>query len=502
MAHPNLLIVDDEKNTRDGLVAALDGEYALATARDTDEALRLLDTQPFDIVLTDLRMAGKSGLTVVEKCAALPSRPVCVMMTAYGNIETAVLAVRRGAYDFLEKPLNLERLEHVLRRALQNRRAAEAEPETKPPPAPAAPATPSATPPPTPAPPPAASFAADGLVGGSAALARALAQARQVAPSRATVLLLGETGTGKELFARLIHANSRRAAGPFVAVHCAAIAPTLLESELFGHEAGAFTGARERRAGFFEAADGGTLFMDEIGEIDPGAQTKLLRVLETRTFSRVGSPKTLTADIRLVCATNRDLRAEVAAGRFREDLYYRLNIVRIELPPLRARAGDIPEIAAHYLRAFAKENNYKPARLDTGAIRALEAHSWPGNIRELRNLCENLAVMHPGETLGAPDIETRLGDAAGTAGDPLEPDFPPPPNTTGNTAGAPPPTPEDRRLSVVETEKRLLRRALLDSNGNRSKAAKLLGVNRRTIIRKLELYPELDVPNPFHGRQR
>ncbi|MDR2430276.1 MAG: sigma-54 dependent transcriptional regulator [Puniceicoccales bacterium] len=461
MATPTILIVDDEKNTRDGLQSALEGSYELFLARDADEAIRLLDAERFDVVLTDLRMAGKSGLSVIDKALSLPARPVCIMMTAYGNVETAVEAMRRGAHDFLAKPLNLEKLELIIQRALQTRRVVEENKELhrrldK-------------------------KFSLAGIVGNSAALAHVVKQVRQVAQSKATVLLLGETGTGKELFAQMIHQNSQRPAAPFVPVHCAALPANLLESELFGYEKGAFTGAVERRIGRFEAADGGTLFLDEIGEIDATTQVKLLRFLETRTFERLGSHKPIQVDARLVCATNKNLPSTVSRGDFREDLFYRLSVVQITLPPLRERPDDIPLLLNHYLRHFSQENSLPAPTLKADAQRLLSAYAWPGNIRELRNLCENLVVMHSGAELGEYDLETRFHTGAAT------------PATPPDGASPPPATAAKSPLSRRENEKRLLRQALIEVRGNRTKAATLLGISRRTLHRKLVAWPELDV---------
>ena len=471
MPLPSLLIVDDEKHTRDGLNAALEIDYDIFLARDADEALRLLDSQRFDIVLTDLRMAGKSGLSVIDKSLSLPAglRPLCIMMTAYGNVETAVEAMRRGAYDFLQKPLNLEKLETVLRNALQKQKAVSDNPDHRP----------------TRTPQPSAAFKASGIVGGSAALTRVMAQARQVASSRATVLLLGETGTGKELFARMVHDNSPRASAPFIATHCAALTATLLESELFGYEKGAFTGAVERRIGRFEAASGGTLFLDEIGEIDALTQIKLLRFLETRTLERLGSNKSIEVDTRLVCATNKNLLNAVAKGTFREDLFYRLSVVQINLPSLRQRVEDIPALLTHYFAQFSRENNLPPPTLTPGAQHLLANYAWPGNIRELRNLCENLVVMHSGATLGEYDLDPRF-HAQPAASIPLPSSSKTEPRENNDMA-------DSNTLSREKNEKRLLRQALIEAKGNRTKAAALMGISRRTLHRKLVAWPELDV---------
>lgn len=534
----SLLIVDDEKHTREGLLAAFEDSYEVTTARDAEEAFRLLESEPFDIVLTDLRMAGKSGLKVIDKAVSLTPAPVVIMMTAYGNVETAVEAMKRGAYDFVTKPLNLEKLEILIKRALQSR-ATEAQVQVlherldK-------------------------KFSFEGIIGNSPALISVIEQVKQVAPSKATVMLYGETGTGKELIAQMVHQNSPRARAPFVPVHCAAIPANLLESELFGHEKGAFTGAAERRIGRFEAADKGTLFLDEIGEIDAPTQVKLLRFLETRSFERLGSLKTQHVDVRLVCATNRDLRAMVDKGTFREDLYYRLSVVPIVLPPLRDRPDDIPLLIRHFIRDFAKENGITAPKLSPGAIQVLQHYRWPGNIRELRNFCENAVVMHQGSpTISEYDLEPRFAleqvtpegaqsvqnvqagtpanaqtamqsaaqqphnvsaqfsSAAGYSGQSALPMgggtvTPIGSALTGNagaagSAGAATGTPAfdsmasaasggyyAGSLSREENEKRLLRKALQEAHGNRTKAAQLMGISRRTLHRKLVQWPELD----------
>ncbi|MBK1857521.1 sigma-54-dependent transcriptional regulator [Cerasicoccus arenae] len=458
----SLLIVDDEKHTRDGLMAAFEDDYEVSVARDAEEAFRLLDADEFTVVLTDLRMAGQSGLKVIDKAVKMAYHPIIIMMTAYGNVETAVEAMKRGAYDFVTKPLNLEKLEILIKRAIKTRKM-EAENvelhqrlDRK--------------------------FSFQGIIGNSAPLQQVLEEVKQVAPSKATVMIYGETGTGKELVAQMIHQNSPRSRGAFVPVHCAAIPANLLESELFGHEKGAFTGANERRIGRFEAADGGTLFLDEIGEIDAPTQVKLLRFLETRTVERLGSMKAIPVDVRLVCATNRDLRTEVEAGRFREDLYFRLSVVPLTLPPLRFRRDDIPMLLDHFIQQFAAENEMPPPKLAPSALKALQQFNWPGNIRELRNFCENAVVMKRGGEITEYDLDPRFlgsGEAAARA-------------TDGGATLAPKGSGNPPPLSKAESEKRLLRRALQESGGNRTKAAELMGISRRTLHRKLARWPELD----------
>lgn len=439
-----LLIAEDDKHTREGLAEVLAEHYDVFQAADADEAIALMDQEYFDVVLTDLKMSGKSGLRVVDKAVNLPHKPVCVMMTAYGNVEVAVEAMKRGATDFLTKPIHIERLELILQRALEAKNLAvqngalqvKLEKLEK--------------------------FEIDGaIVGRSRVFIEALEQARQVAHSRATVLLYGETGTGKELFAQTVHAHSSRSAKAFVPVHCAAISANLLESELFGHEKGAFTGATERRIGRFETADGGTLFLDEIGEIDLQTQVKLLRFLETRTFERVGSSKSIKVDVRLICATNKDLEACVRAGTFREDLLYRLNVITLKLPPLRQRSDDIVPLLEHYLKKFAAENDTPMLRLSADVEALLTAYYWPGNVRELRNFCEKMVVIKRFGVIEKNDLDAKYWSDS--------------PVSSART--------DD--LSVDAHEKVLLKKALAEARGNKTKAAQLLGISRRTLHRKL-----------------
>ena len=449
-----ILIVDDEKNTREGLSIALMEDYEVYTASGADEAFNLMEAETFDVILTDLRMAGKSGLKVIDHAIQLPNRPICIMMTAYGNVETAVEAMRRGAFDFLTKPVNLEKLEIIIKRALKSK-TIEAENvvlherlDKK--------------------------YSFTGIVGNSQALTDVLDQVKLVAPSRATVLLEGETGTGKELIAQAIHQNSPRSRKAFIPVHCAALATNLLESELFGHEKGAFTGATERRIGRFEAADGGTLFLDEIGEIDASTQVKLLRFLETRSFERLGSSKSVSVDVRLVCATNRDLAQMSKDGEFREDLLYRLNVVTIKLPALRHRQEDLIPLLKHYIKQFSDENGVSPVHLTEGALEALRNYRWPGNIRELRNFCENVVVLKRGSEVTEYDLDAKYRSEEDDA--------------VQSEAIAP-----VASLSKTDNEKKLLRNALVKANGNRTRAAELMGISRRTLHRKLAQWPELDV---------
>ena len=447
-----ILIVDDEKHTREGLEIALQDKYDVYLASGAEEAFNLLESEDFDIILTDLHMVGSSGMSVIDRAIQMPRQPICIMMTAYGDVDVAVEAMKRGAFDFLPKPLNLEKLELLIRRALESKSLVKENKvlhqrlDKK--------------------------YSFDGILGESPALEEVLEKVRLVAPSKASVLLQGETGTGKELIAQAIHQNSDRPRGPFVPVHCAALPANLLESELFGHEKGAFTGAAEKRVGRFEAADKGTLFLDEIGEIDSSTQVKLLRFLETKTIERLGSMKPIEVDARLVCATNRNLGEMISKGEFRDDLYYRLNVVSIQLPALRDRTEDVSLLTQHFLRQFAKENGFDAPIATDSAMAVLRSYHWPGNVRELRNFCENMVVLKRGKEITEYDLDPRFSD-------PL--DLKPTEVSQGSA------------LSVEENEKRLLRNALVRSGGNRTKAAELMGISRRTLHRKLLRWPELDV---------
>src|SRR5919202_1503624 len=333
-----ILIVDDEKHTRDGLRRLLDDKYDVYVASDIAGAMDVLEREQVDVLLTDLRLGSEDGMALIDRALKMPRPPICIMMTAYGSVDIAVEAMKRGAYDFVTKPLNLDKVELLIARAVQSRkleqenRALREQVDER--------------------------YGLENIWGDSPALHEVLDTIKQVAPSSANILIEGESGTGKELAAHAIHNLSRRNKAKFVAVHCAALSPTLLESELFGHERGAFTGAHERRIGRFEQASGGTIFLDEIGDIDAATQVKLLRVMsEERSFERVGGTQTLRADVRVIAATNKNLEQLVREGRFRDDLYFRLNVVRITMPPLRARKEDIPLLVRSFLRHFSKVND-------------------------------------------------------------------------------------------------------------------------------------------------
>lgn len=449
---PTLLIVEDERATREGLRSALEEEFDVYTASGTSEALAILKSEPIKLLLTDLRLGGDSGMDLLDAALALPEPPVAIMMTAYGSVDTAVEAMRRGAWHFVTKPLNIDEVEMLLKRALRNR-TLEVEnqqlvQQVK------------------------KSHKLDRLIGKSPAIGRVSDLIQQVAATRATVLIEGESGTGKEVVAHTLHHLSGRPAAKIVIVHCAALSPQLLESELFGHEKGAFTGAAQRRIGRFEQADGGTLFLDEIGEIDAATQVKLLRVLSERTLERVGSNSPIKVDVRVIAATNKNLKDLVAKGSFREDLYFRLNVVKIEMPPLRDRREDIVLLANSFLQEFAKENDRPLKPLSDAAMQLLLAYSWPGNVRELRTAIEHGVVMSNDSVIEARHLPQFLHFQAVDFG---KKEFP-----SSDTLAAP----VDFNLHALESN--TIRAALSLAGGNRTHAADLLGVSRRTLQRKLK----------------
>jgi DNA-binding NtrC family response regulator len=444
---PTLLIVDDEKTTREGLRAALEERYDVYIAEDAKAAMELLESENFEVLLTDFRLPNEDGMKLIARAKSLPKPPICILMTAYGSEELAVNAMKQGADDYIAKGrLQIDELEMRIARALKQQTlevenvSLRKQLDSK--------------------------FGLENIVGESPVMKEIFDVVQQVAPTRATVLVLGESGTGKELIAKAVHQLSPRAKQPFVTVHCAALAPTLLESELFGHERGAFTGAHERRIGRFELAQGGTLFLDEIGEIDATIQVKLLRFLGERTFERVGSNKTLTADVRLVAATNKNLEELVKAGKFREDLFFRLRVVEIDLPPLRERSGDIPLLAQTFLREFAKENSKPVQDFTVDALEALMKFHWPGNVRELRTAIEHAVVLSKGERITLRDL----------------------PQSVRHGGAVEPKLMLGKDLTVKDAEKQLIIRALKETDGNRTHAAKKIGMSRRTFHRKLHEY--------------
>ena len=433
-----LLIVDDEAPTREALLRYLRRNFQVKGASDGAEAIEYIASENFDLVLTDLRMPRSDGMSVLEAVQGKTPRPACILLTAYGSISDAVKAVKAGAFDFVAKPIKLDKLDEVISQALKDRK-----PLAETPPAAEAPHTE-----PSPASP----------------MAKVLEVAATVAPSKSTVLLTGESGTGKEVMARRIHDLSGRQ-GLFVPVHCAALNANLLESELFGHEKGAFTGAESRQRGRFEIAAGGTVFLDEIGEIDAVTQVKLLRVIESRSFERVGGTEPIKTDARLIAATNRDLRKMVAEGTFREDLFYRLSVVNLHLPPLRERRNEIPELALRFLQEFAAENNRSITGFTPEVMELLVNAPWQGNIRELRNTVEYMVVTSNTSELGIDNLPEQFSEVPSPATKTEEP--------------------EPAGLSVEANIYDLIRQALVQCKGNRMAAAKLLGISRRTLYRRL-----------------
>jgi len=441
-----VLVADDEKNIREGLAEALaqDG-YGTALAQDGEEAMSLVERGDVDLVITDLRMPRKGGGEVLKEVVGrYPGIPV-IVLTGHGTIEDAVSAMRLGAFDFVTKPINLDHLGLLVKRALESRELArknlELEAEVM------------------------AQRRASSIIGSSPEMKKVLDLVRRVSSTKASVLVTGESGVGKELVADAIHNLSPRAEFPFVKVHCAALAESLLESELFGHEKGAFTGAQGRKRGRFELADKGTLFLDEIGEINQNVQIKILRVLQERKFERVGGEETIEADVRIVAATNRDLKEEIKKGSFREDLYYRLNVVNIHVPPLRERRDDIPVLAMAFLREFAEENGKRIEGLEPKARRALYDYPWPGNVRELRNSIESAVVMSSGPLVGLEDL-------------------PPGIRSSGEERDVRVPV----GSSLEDAERILIRETLAAQGGNKSRTAEILGIGRKTLYQKLEEY--------------
>jgi len=446
MSKGKILVVDDEASARAALAEILRAEdYEVETASDAFKALGRLDEFAPDVVLTDLNMPGIDGVELLRKVKLDdPERPV-VLMTAYGGVEAAVSAMREGAADYLTKPLNIDELGIVLERAIERtklrREASQLRSQVS------------------------ARYSFDNIIGSSPEMQRVFKSVSQVAPSRATVLLTGESGTGKELVAAAIHHHSPRSGGPFVKLHCAALAETLLESELFGHDRGAYTGADRKREGRFEQANGGTLFLDEIGEISLSTQVKLLRVLQEREFERVGGNQTLHVDVRVVAATNRDLKEMISAGRFREDLYYRLNVINLKLPSLRQRTSDVPALALHFLKRYAAENGKSVKSISDAALTQIAHYPWPGNVRELENVIERAVVLAEGDTIEPSHLPLELAAAARHTG---------PPPIPGSTMD------ELERYAILKTMESVA--------GSTGKAAELLGISVRKIQYKLQEY--------------
>ncbi|WNU11013.1 sigma-54-dependent response regulator transcription factor ZraR [Escherichia coli] len=439
MTHDNIdiLVVDDDISHCTILQALLRGwGYNVALANSGRQALEQVRERVFDLVLCDVRMAEMDGIATLKEIKALnPAIPVLIM-TAYSSVETAVEALKTGALDYLIKPLDFDNLQATPEKALAHTHSIDAE-------------TPAVT---------ASQF---GMVGKNPAMQHLLSEIALVAPSEATVLIHGDSGTGKELVARAIHASSARSEKPLVTLNCAALNESLLESELFGHEKGAFTGADKRREGRFVEADGGTLFLDEIGDISPMMQVRLLRAIQEREVQRVGSNQTISVDVRLIAATHRDLAAEVNAGRFRQDLYYRLNVVAIEVPSLRQRREDIPLLAGHFLQRFAERNRKAVKGFTPQAMDLLIHYDWPGNIRELENAVERAVVLLTGEYISERELPLAIAST---------------PIPLGQSQDIQP---------LVEVEKEVILAALEKTGGNKTEAARQLGITRKTLLAKL-----------------
>ena len=437
-----ILVVDDKPDMLETLQRYLeDVHYRVLTAPSGEEALALVTREKIDTLVTDLKMEGMDGLELVKRVKELDSQVNVLIMTAYGTVENAVQGMKLGALDFLTKPFSMEELEMKISQSLrwqslrdENRRLRDE-----------------------------IHLFQGKMVGKSPAMVRVYEAIRKVSASRTTVLVTGESGTGKELVAQAIHQTSPWNQGPFVKVHCASLAPTLLESELFGHEKGAFTGAGQRKIGRFEMANGGTLFLDEISEIPPETQVKLLRVLQEREFERVGGTQTLKVELRLIAATNRDLREKVARGAFREDLFYRLNVVNILVPPLREREGDIPLLVSHFLERFCAQVGKPLRRLSPASQKIMESYSWPGNVRELQNLLERAVIFSDQEEI---QVEPEPADRSAA-----------PPHLRGNLTS-----------TLDGMERTLIQQALEESQGIQNQAAKKLGVSRSALQYKIRKY--------------
>lgn len=448
----SILLVEDEPSSRKGLTQFLEGlDYDVMTASNGKEALELFKKESPDLVISDIRMPEMDGTALLEAIKAEAPSAKVILLTAYGSVEDAVKSMKKGAFYYLTKPVNLEELEFLVKKAFNSHFLEEENKELK-----------------------QELFRErydqGRLIAQSAKMKELLKTVDKIASSNASVLIEGESGTGKELIARRIHDLSPRKQYPFIAVHCAALTDTLLSSELFGHEKGAFTGATDRKKGRFERAHDGSLFLDEIGEITQDTQVKLLRVLQEGEFERVGGTKTIKVDVRLIAATNKTLLSEVQQQRFREDLYYRINVIYLKVPPLRERKDDIAPLVEAFIRQYAAANAKQVRGIEKNALDALVEYNWPGNIRELKNIVERMIVLSSGDRLTLEQIpdDIRQGRSGASAASPG-------PAFQGMTR-------------ISDAEKEMIRSALLANRGNKSLAAEKLGISRRTLYRKLEEY--------------
>lgn len=446
----SILIVDDERNTREGLKHFLSGlDYDVSVAESGKEAIATIRKERPELVLTDLKMPEMDGITLLHEIKRIKPDTMVIVLTAYGTVETAVQAMKAGAFYYLMKPINFDELELTLKKAFSQRSLEHENVQLR------------------------EELIrerheAGQIIGQSKAIQKVITLCKQIAQSDSAVLIQGESGTGKELFAHLIHSESPRARQPFVTVHMSALTETLLASELFGHERGAFTGATERKIGRFERAHGGTLFLDEVAEIPESMQVKLLRVLQSGEFERVGSTKTIRSDVRLICATNKNLKEQVEAGKFREDLFYRINVILLEIPPLRERPEDIPLLVKHYLNFFSARNHKKIDTVSPEALQILAKYRWPGNVRELKNIIERLVVLSQAHVIDAENI---------------------PEDVKGNKELITKSSAIGKTVNTLqEMEEEMIRKTLLDVGKNKSLVAKKLGISRRTLYRKMDEY--------------
>ena len=456
---PLVLVVEDDKSTRENLCTALEEAEGIQTlgAANAEEAMSRLDLAPVDVVVSDVHLGRMSGVDLLSHIAQQHPETAAILVTAFGTIEQAVEAMRLGAVDYITKPINLDQLELLVRRAHRRQtlerenRALRREVRRK--------------------------FSISGLIGQSHGMQELLRKAEQIAPTNATVLITGESGTGKELMASAIHGYSRRTDAPLVKVNCVALAETLIESELFGHEKGAFTGAHKTRRGRFEAANNGTLFLDEIGDLSVPTQLKLLRALQEREIERVGGQVAIPVDVRLIAATNRDLERAMADGTFREELYYRLKVVTLHIPPLRDRPGDVPLLLDYFLDLFCREHDKAfPGGFSTAAQEKLRAHPWPGNVRELRNLVESMVVTARGSQIGVANLPSAISQSS---------------EVQGLTVPL--------GLPMDEVERRYVIRTLEMLEWNKVRASAVLGMSKKTLYRRLHGYGVLDTADPDEG---
>ncbi len=452
----DILIVDDDLAHRVMLRKLIGGwGYHVFEANDGAVAIEEVRKRSFDLILMDIRMVKVSGIEALEQIKKInPNIPV-IIMTAYASVETAVSALKKGAYDYLTKPLDFDELQIVIKRATEHsmlKKENEYLKERL-----------------------GEKFNRQNIIGQSAAMVRLLEIVEQVAPTQATILITGESGTGKEIIANAIHANSNRKNAPFVKINCAALTETLLESELFGHEKGAFTGADRKREGKFLQADSGSIFLDEVSEMSPAMQVKLLRVLQERELTRVGGSEVLKVDVRVIAASNKDLKKEIQQGRFREDLFYRLNVVALTVPPLRERKEDIPLLAQHFLQEFSARNSKNVTNFTSQAVEKLSQYPWPGNVRELMNAIERAVVLSRNAYLDEGELTLLMADERGVS-------------NTDQSAAASQSAGASGNWSLTEVEKRSILEALQQAGGNKSEAARRLGITRKTLRKKLEKY--------------